>query len=120
MGNFQLMLISKGQMFGEEDILDSNFEEFSPHERFATVKCISMKGIIYRLDANTFYHFFKQSEETWREVKIQLAIRRAMTSNRIQMIQGVYGIKPKDIMHAIKVEGDLGLEDTKEYQTKEK
>ena len=43
-----------------------------------------------------------------------------MTGNRIQMIQGVYGIKPKDIMHAIKVEGDLGLEDTEETLTKEK
>lgn len=96
-GNFKLITLMSGQLFGDDDVKNERC-------RFATATCISHTGIIRRIEKEEFARRVEAIEDTAFELKKQLYTREMKMKERLDMIEGVYKISPKEIYAAIELE----------------
>ena len=84
-------------MFGDDDVIEGR-------NRLTTATCNSHKGVVYRIDAPEFFRRIEHIEDTRIEVRKQLYTKQKQMDERLQMIEGVYNIKPSDIMASVALE----------------
>ena len=74
-------------MFGDDDVINRK-------PRFATVTCTSSSGVIFKIEAGEFFRKIESVEETKIEIRKQLYSKHQQIHSRLEMIEGVYNIKP--------------------------
>ena len=75
-------------MFGDDDVINKK-------PRFATVTCTSNGGLIFKIEATEFFRKIESVEETKIEIRKQLYSKHQQMQTRLEMIEGVYSIKPQ-------------------------
>lgn len=93
-GAFKLLSLSTGQMCGDDDVINNR-------TRFATATCTSHKGTVYRIEAAEFFRRIEHVEEAKIEIRKQLYTKQMQIKERLTMIEGVYNIKPSEILQAV-------------------
>ena len=94
---FKLLTLSNGQILGEDDLINERV-------RFATAVCTSSSMKAYILQASEFFRLIDSKEESRVEVRKQLYYKEKQITQRIEMIEGVYNIKPADIIARVALE----------------
>ena len=84
-------------MFGDDDVIENR-------NRMTTATCNSHGGLVYRIDSQEFFRRIEHIEDTRIEVRKQLYTKQKQMDERLAMIEGVYSIKPSDIMASVALE----------------
>ena len=100
-GAFKLISLYTGQLFGDDDVVVGR-------ERMATCTCQSHEGLVFRISGTEFLKRIEQMEETKIEFHKQLFTKQKQQRERLEMIEGIYNIKPKDILASIALEKTEG------------
>ena len=66
----KLVIYCTGSLIGEEDIVNRKAHS-------STIKCVSTKGSLYRIDLEHFQHF-KNSKESWDQILKQVVKKENM------------------------------------------
>ena len=103
-GEFKLITLSTGYLFGEEDVV-------AQRPCSVTARCVSSAGMVYRIDASEYFRRIECFDETKRMIRQALFEKQIKIQERSDMIEGIYNIKPSDIIAHVALEKSGG-EDT--------
>ena len=77
-------------MFGEREVIKER-------KRKTTIKCVTLTGLLLKLEANHFLRM-KSDAEQWSTVTKETDLKKDLFKERKNVIHEIYAIKPIDII----------------------
>ena len=82
--------LCQGEMFGEREVIKER-------KRKTTIKCVTLTGLLLKLEANHFLRM-KSDAEQWSTVTKETDLKKDLFKERKNVIHEIYAIKPIDII----------------------